>query len=408
MTLTDTKIRNAKPKDKPYRLADSSGMYLEIAPSGGKWWRLKYRLAGKEKRLSLGTYPMVSLKDAREKRDEIRKLLHAGIDPSENRKAIKSSKDDQNTNNFEVVAREWYATKSSIWAPSHGKKVISRLERDIFPFLGRTPIASITPSELLTIVRRIEERNAVESARRTLLHCSQVFRYAVATGRVTRDPVPDLRGALQTTKTIHRATITDPKAIGELLNAIDNYHGSPITKYALQLAPLVFIRPGELRAMTWIEVNLDKAEVNIGAERMKMREPHLVPLSEQALGIIQKVYALTGSGKYVFPNELTTTRCMSENTLLFALRRMGFSKSTISVHGFRAMARTILDEILNIRPDWIEHQLAHTVRDPNGRAYNRTSHLPERRKMMQIWADHLDELKSTPITTQTDNVIRIA
>jgi len=401
MTLTDTRIRNAKPKDKFYRLADGGGMYLEITPSGGKWWRLKYRIDGREKRLSLGTYPTVSLKDAREKREAARKLLSDGIDPSENRKAIKLSRTQQSTNSFEVIAREWFATKSKTWAASHGDKVIRRLERDIFPWLGSRPISVIAPSELLATVRRIEERDAIETARRALLNCSQVFRYAVGTGRASRDPVPDLRGALRPTKAIHRATITDPKAISELLNAIDNYHGSFITKCALRLAPLVFVRPGELRAAEWSEINLDNAEWNIRAERMKMREPHLVPLSTQAIAILREIHPLTGGGKYVFPSELTGARSMSENTVLFALRRMGFSKETITGHGFRAMARTILDEVLQERPDYIEHQLAHAVRDPNGRAYNRTSHLPERRKMMQRWADYLDDLKVNKFESET-------
>ncbi|MFI4919896.1 MAG: tyrosine-type recombinase/integrase, partial [Legionellales bacterium] len=235
------------------------------------------------------------------------------------------------------------------------------------------------------------------TARRALLNCSQVFRFAIASGRAERDPVPDLKGALQPAKTTHFATMIDPKAIGELLRAIDQYHGSFVTKCALQLAPLIFVRPGELRAAEWDEINLDTAEWNIRAERMKMRVAHLVPLSKQAVAILRELYPLTGHGKYVFSSEHTSLRPMSENTLNFALRRMGFAKSEISVHGFRAMARTLLDETLHIRPDYIEHQLAHAVRDPNGRAYNRTSHLPERRDMMQEWADYLDSLKSTSL-----------
>jgi integrase len=262
-----------------------------------------------------------------------------------------------------------------------------------FPFLGSRPIRTITAHELLTAARRIEERGAIESARRTLLHCSQVFRYAVASGIAEHNPVPNLRGALQQAKTTHYATMTDPIAIGELLRAIDNYHGSFITKCALKLAPLVFVRPGELRAAEWSEINLEKAEWNIRAERMKMREPHLVQLSTQSVVILQELHSLTGNKRYIFPSEHTNTRSMSENTVLYALRRMGFTKDEISGHGFRAMALTILDEVLQVRPDFIEHQLAHTVRDPNGRAYNRTSHLFERRKMMQLWADYLDGLK---------------
>jgi len=393
MPLTAAQVKTGKATDKPLKLSDGGGLFLLIQSNNAKYWRLAYRFAGKQKTLALGVYPEVSLADARERREEARKLLGAGIDPCENRKAIKFSRTSQNANGFEVIAREWLAKKSHTWASTHTDKVISRLERDIFPFLGSRPVPSITAHELLIAVRRIEERGAIESARRTLLHCSQVFRYAVATCRAERDPVPDLRGALQPAKTVHYATMTDPRAVGELLRAIDSYHGSFITKCALQLAPLVFVRPGELRAAEWMEIDLEKAEWNIRAERMKMREPHLVPLSTRSIAVLRELRTVTGGGKYVFPAEHTNSRPMSENTVLFALRRMGFSKNEISGHGFRAMARTMLDEVLQIRPDYIEHQLAHTVRDPNGRAYNRTSYITERRKMMQLWADYLDKLK---------------
>lgn len=394
MGLTATQVKNKKATDRPLKLSDGRGLFLLIQPNKtNKYWRLAYRFNDKQKTLSLGVYPDVSLEEARTYREEARKLLKAGIDPSENRKALKLSKATQNADSFEVLAREWLAKQSTFWASSHTDKVAGRLERDIFPFLGSRPIVSIKAPELLAAARRIEERGAIESARRTLLHCSQVFRYAVSSGRAEHDPVPNLRGALQPAKSTHYATMTDPNAIGELLRAIDSYHGSFITKCALQLAPLVFVRPGELRAAEWKEINLEKAEWNIRPERMKMREPHLVPLSTQSVSILRELHLLTGNGQYVFPSEHTNTRPMSENTVLFALRRMGFSKNEISGHGFRAMARTLLDEVLQVRPDFIEHQLAHTVRDPNGRAYNRTSHLAERRKMMQLWADYLDGLK---------------
>jgi integrase len=393
MTLTVAQIKNEKSTGKPVKLSDGGGLFLLIQPNDKKYWRLAYRFNGKQKTLALGVYPAVSLAKARERREDARRLLADGIDPNEQRKATKAAKIGQNADSFEVIAREWFANQAPVWVPTHADKIIRRLERDIFPWLGASPISSITAQQLLIAARRIEERGVKETARRALLNCSQVFRYAIATGRAERDPVPDLKGALQPAKTTHFATMTDPKAIGELLQAIDGYHGSFVTKCALQLAPLVFVRPGELRAAEWAEIDLDAAEWNIKADRMKMRIAHLVPLSKQAVAILREIHPLTGRGKYVFSSEQTSTRPMSENTLNFALRRMGFAKNEMSVHGFRAMARTVLDEILHVRPDYIEHQLAHAVRDPNGRAYNRTSHLPERREMMQLWAGYLDNLK---------------
>jgi len=394
MPLTDTAIRTAKPTDKPQKLADGGGLFLLLNPKGGKWWRLKYRFEGKEKLLSLGTYPDTSLKDAREKREAARKQLAAGIDPGENRKAVKAAKAREATNSFEVVAREWYGRQAPNWAPSHGEKIIRRLERDLFPWLGSRPIASITAPELLAALRRIEQRGAVETAHRAHQNCGQIFRYAIATGRAERDPSPDLKGALPPVKQTHYAAMTDPKAIGDLLRAIDGYQGTLATKCALRLAPLVFVRPGELRAAEWAEFDLDGGEWNIPADRMKMREPHLVPLSSQAVAILREIHALTGTGRYVFPSARSSQRPMSNNAILAALRRMGFAKEEMSGHGFRAMARTILDEVLQVRPDYIEHQLAHAVRDPNGRAYNRTAHRAERHKMMQRWADYLDGLRA--------------
>ena len=394
MPLTDTAIRNAKPGPKPIRMFDGGGLYLEVAPSGGKWWRFKYRFGGKEKRLSLGVYPDVGLKEARERRDEARKLLAGDIDPGENRKAKQAAQADRAANSFEVVAREWFAKFGPTWSPSHGDRIIRRLERDIFPWIGGRPVADVTAPELLAVLRRIEGRGAVETAHRAQQNCGQVFRYAIATGRAQRDPSGDLRGALQPVKEKHHAAITEPKAIGELLRAMDGYEGYFVTKCALRLAPLVFVRPGELRKAEWAEIDLDHAEWNIPAERMKMREPHLVPLSRQTVEILRELQALTGGGRYVFPGARTNGRPMSDNAILAALRRMGYAKDEMGGHGFRAMARTILDEVLHVRPDYIEHQLAHAVRDPNGRAYNRTAHLAERRKMMQQWADYLDGLKS--------------
>lgn len=393
MPLTDTAIKNAKPASKATRMFDGGGLYLEVASAGGKWWRFKYRFNGKEKRLSLGVYPDVSLKDARQRRDDARKLLANGVDPGENRKAVKATKNEQAANSFEVVGREWFSKKSPGWAASNASKIIQRLENDAFPWLGNRPVAEINPPELLKVLRRIEERGAVETAHRVRNYCGAIFRYAIQTGRAERDPSADLRGALPTHVKQHRAAITDPKATAELLRAIDGYQGTFVTKCALRLAPLLFVRPGELRKAEWAEIDLDRAEWNIPADRMKMREPHLVPLSAQAVEILCELHALTGGGRYVFPGARSYDRPMSDNAILAALRRMGFAKDEMSGHGFRAMARTILDEVLGVRPDFIEHQLAHAVRDPNGRAYNRTAHLAERRKMMQQWADYLDKLK---------------
>ncbi len=392
--LSDIETRNAKPQAKPYKLSDERGLYLLVQPSGGKLWRFDYRHEGKRKTLALGGYPDTKLKDARERRDVARKQLADGIDPSENRKAQKQARDDLNANSFEVVAREWFGKFQPTWTEGHSSKIISRLERDIFPWVGARPIAEVKAPELLKCLRRVENRGALETAHRALQNCGQVLRYAIATGRAERDISADLRGALTPVRQSHHAAITDPQAIGELLRAIDGYSGSLVTKCALRLAPLVFLRPGELRQAEWSEIDLDKAEWNIAAERMKMREPHLVPLSSQAVEILREVHALTGQSRYVFPGARTNGRPMSDNAILAALRRMGYAKEEMSGHGFRAMARTLLDEVLGVRPDYIEHQLAHAVRDPNGRAYNRTAHLVERRKMMQLWADYLEKIKA--------------
>ena len=394
MPLTDTAVRNAKSADKARKLFDSGGLYLEVAPSGGKWWRLKYRFDGKEKRLSLGVYPDVSLKDARDRRDEARKLLANEIDPSENRKAKKAAKVERAANSFEVVAREWFAKHSTHWSDNHANRTIRRLERDIFPWIGGLPIATVTAPQLLDAVRRIENRGALETAHRALGNCGQVFRYAVATGRAERDPSGDLRGALPPVKGEHFASVTEPKKAAEVLRALDGYEGTLPVCCALRLAPLVFVRPGELRHAQWEDIDLDTAEWRYTVTKTKTQ--HIVPLASQAIEILQELQPLTGRGRYVFPSARNPKgdKPMSDNAILAAMRRMGISKDEMSGHGFRAMARTILDEVLGFRPDYIEHQLAHAVRDPNGRAYNRTAHLPERKKMMQEWADYLDKLKA--------------
>jgi integrase len=392
MSLTNTTIRNVKSAKKPLKLFDERGLYLEVSPSGGKWWRLKYRYKGKEKRLSLGVFPDVSLKDARDRRDAARKLLSEGVDPSENRKAQKSAQAERAANSFEVVAREWIAKYSPNWAATHTDKVVRLFERDIFPWIGGRPIAEINAPDLLAVVRRIEARGALETAHRARGNCGQVFRYAIATERSLRDPSGDIRGALPPAKGRHFAAKTDPKEVAGILRAMDGYEGTLAVRCALRLAPLVFVRPGELRSAEWADIDLDGKEWRYTVT--KTNTPHIVPLSRQAVEILLELKPLTGSGRFVFPSARSKERPMSDNAILAAMRRAGIDKDEMSGHGFRAVARTILDEVLGVRPDYIEHQLAHAVRDPNGRAYNRTAHLPERRKMMQQWADYLDKLKT--------------
>ncbi len=392
MPLTEIAVRKAKSGAKPARLFDGGGLYLEIAPSGGKWWRLKYRFAEKEKRLSLGVYPEVSLKAARAKRDDARRLLASGIDPSEQRQQSKSALVERAVKSFEAIAHEWFAKFSENWVDTHSSKIIRRLERDVFPWLGARPIDSITAVELLTALRRIESRGALETAHRAMQNCGQVFRYAVATGRAERDPTADLHGALPPVKEKHHASIRDPKAIGALLRAIDGYEGSLVTKCALRLAPLLFVRPGELRKAEWTEFSLDAAEWRIPAARMKMREQHIVPLSTQAVAILRELHALTGARRYVFPGARTNGRPMSENTVNAGLRRLGYAKDEMTGHGFRSIASTLLNE-QGWHRDAIERQLAHAERDNVRAAYNFAEHLPERRKMMQAWSDYLDGLK---------------
>ncbi len=396
MPLTNAAIRNAKPgltpkgvaADKPYKMSDAGGMYLEVSPAGGKWWRLKYRILGKEKRLSLGTYPDVSLAMARARRDDARRLIADGIDPSAHRRANKAARIEKAANSFEVVAREWYLKKASGWNEAHGDRISRRLERDVFPWIGNLPIAELTAPNVLGVLRRIEARGAFETAHRALGNCSQVFRYAIATDRAASDPTRDLRGALQQTKGTHFAAVTDPKKVGPLLRALRGYQGSLVVQCALKLAPLLFVRPGELRKAKWKDIDLEAAEWRYLVT--KSNTEHIVPLAPQAVEVFEELRPLTGNSEYVFPSARSTRKPMSDNAILAALRRLDIDKEEMTGHGFRAMARTILDEILKVRPELIEHQLAHTVRDPNGRAYNRTAHLPERRKMMIEWANWLD------------------
>jgi integrase len=392
MSLTNTAIRNVKAGKKALKLFDDRGLYLEVSPAGGKWWRLKYRFGGKEKRLSLGIYPDVALKDARGRRDDARKLIADGIDPSEYRKATKAAQTDRNANSFELITREWFTKYSPNWAPNHGTRLVRLFERDIFPWLGSKPISEITAPDLLGVLRRIEARGAHDTAHRALGNCGQVFRYSVATGRCQRDPSSDLRGALPPVRGKHFAATTEPKQFAAILRALDGYEGMLTVQCALRIAPLLFVRPGELRSAEWKDIDLDAAQWCYTASKTKT--PHIVPLARQAVAILRELQPLTGYGRFVFPGARSNKRHMSDNAILAAMRRMGIDKTEMSGHGFRATARTILDEVLGVRPDYIEHQLAHAVRDPNGRAYNRTAHLPERRLMMQQWADYLDKLRA--------------
>jgi integrase len=394
MPLTDPTIKNAKASDKPYKMQDEKGMYVLIHPNGSKYFRYDYRFNGKRKTLAIGTYPGTSLKEARGKRDTAKTQIADGIDPGENKKAIKQSRADSMANSFEVIAREWYARDMIDKSEGHQKRAMGIFQRDIFPYIGNKPIAEIKAMELLSALRRVENRNAVETSHRALQMCGQVFRYAVATGRAERDITPDLGGSLLKTNPGHFSAVTEPKQAADLLRTIDGYTGSFVVKSALQLAPLVFVRPGELRQAKWEHIDLEAKEWRYLV--MKTDTPHIVPLSKQAIEILIGLQPLTGHGCFVFPSARTPngSRAMSDMALLAALRRMGITKDEMTVHGFRALARTILDEVLGFRPDFIEHQLAHRVIDPNGRAYNRTVHLHERHKMMQAWADYLDGLKN--------------
>lgn len=392
--ITDVVIRNAKPGEKSWRLFIGGGLYLEITPAGGKRWRQKYRFGGKEKLLAHGTYPEITLAVACERREAARKLLAHGIDPGEQKKVEKAASEERAANSFEVVAREWHVKFSKNWAASHSSKIMGRLENDLFPWIGSRPVADIKAPELLRCLRRIENRGALETAHRVLQNSGQVFRFAIATGRADRDISSDLRGSLAPWKPKHYPAPTDPAAVGELLRAIHGYTGGNVVKAMLQLAPLVFVRPGELRNAEWAEIDLDSKEWSIPGHKMKMGEPHLVPLSDQAVAILRDLHPLTGHRSHVFPGGHDPRKAMSENALNAALRRMGYDKDTMTGHGFRAIARTLLDEELDFRTDYIEHQLAHAVRDANGRAYNRTKHLAGRRKMMQAWANYLDHRRA--------------
>lgn len=393
MPLNDLLIRNAKPLEKSYKLTDEKGLFLLVHPNGSKYWRLKYYFAKKEKLLALGVYPEIKLAEARERRDQARKLLDQHIDPGVAKRANKNALLLATENNFETIAREWHLKFLPTWTEDHGNRMITRLKNDIFPWLGKHPISEITAPELLLVLRRIEKRSAVDTAHRIMQNCSQIFRYAIATGRAQRDIAADLRGALQPVVKSHLPTITNPEEIGNLLRAINDYKGSFVTRCALRLAPLVFVRPGELRQAEWIEFNFETKEWHISAGKMKMREMHIVPLSAQAIEILEELKPLTGSGKYLFPGVRYPNRPMSDNTLNCALRRMGYTNDEMTSHGFRSMASTLLNE-QGWNRDAIERQLAHGERNKSRAAYNYAEYLPEHRKMMQAWGDYLDTLKN--------------
>lgn len=394
MALTDTFVRTVKHTGSTVgdKHADGHGLYLHVKASG-RYWRMDYRYSNKRRTLALGVYPAVTLAKARKARDTARELLAEGVDPGTAKREQRAAKAAAASSTFEVVARQWLEKTKADRMDSTQDKVTTWLLKDVFPFIGKAPISTIGPRDVLATVRKLEARGAIDSAHRVKQICGQVFRYAVAIGSAERDVTADLKGALSTVPEAHFAAITEPKHAGELMRSIFDYSGHPCTLAALKLSALTFVRPGELRTAEWAEIDLDAAEWRIPGSKMKMKVDHLVPLSTQAVEILRGVRAITGHGRYVFPSLRTGERPMSENTINAALRGMGYSNQVHTAHGFRAMARTIMDEVMGQRVDLIEHQMAHQVKDPNGRAYNRTAHLPARRLMMQAWSDYLDRLR---------------
>jgi integrase len=395
MPLTDTAVRNAKPGEKPAKLPDERGLFLIVTPGGGKWWRFRYSFGGKEKLLSLGTYPDVPLASARQRRDDARKLLAHGTDPGEHRKAAKAARAGLAANTFEIIGREWYAKVSASMAESTKDNLSRRLDTYIYPAIGHKPISSLTAADLIGVIALIEKRGALDVARRAHNIMGRIFRYAIGRGLAGRDPSRDIELAdiLPPADVQHHASVTEPKAVGGLLRAIDGFTGALATRCALRLAALVFVRPGELRHAEWTEFDFEKAEWRIPAGKMKMKEQHIVPLSVQAVAILREIQPLTGAGRYVFPSERGDGRPMSENTVNGALRRLGYAQEEMTGHGFRSMASTLLHE-LGLPHAVIERQLAHGERNKVSAAYNFAEHLPERRKMMQQWADYLDKLRA--------------
>jgi integrase len=394
MKLSSVAAKSAKPGEKAYKLADGGGLYLEVYPNGSKMWRLKYRRAGgKETRVSLGPYPSVSIAEARAKREELKKQRREGVDPAVERKLDKVRRQHAEANSFEAVGLEWLDKLGNSVTPAYLKRLRRRFERDLFPYIGKRPIADLDTPELLAALQRIERRGAVDTAHRARAECGALFRYAIATGRARHDVSAALRGALTPHQVEHFPSITKPAEIGALLRALDDYQGTPEVRAALQLAPLVFVRPGELRAAEWSEFDLDGAEWKLPAHKMKMRAPHIVPLSSQAVSVLRQLAAFTGRGTLLFPSVRSRHRPMSENTVNAALRRLGYTREQMTGHGFRSMASTLLHE-QGWKHEAIERQLAHAERDEVSAAYNYAEFLPERRKMMQAWGDYLDALRA--------------
>ncbi|MFM0618015.1 integrase arm-type DNA-binding domain-containing protein [Paraburkholderia nemoris] len=403
MPLTDIAVRSAAPRERVYRLTDGGGMYLEIAPSGGKYWRLKYRFGGRERRLALGVYPDVSLAAARKKRSAAREQLAAGIDPGDVKKADKRAARLNANNSFEAVARDWLEERKSVVQIGQHEKTLARLKSDVFPWLGKRPITEIDAPEILLVLKRIDGRGARYSAHRVRSEISRVFRYAIKEGKAKSDPAKDLIGAIPPPIEKHFAALTEPAKVAEMLRAFDGFSGTFPVLCALKLAPMLFVRPGELRQAEWAQFDLDKGEWRYLVT--KTRTQHLVPLATQAVTLLRELQALTGKGRFVFPGARSTLRPMSEAAVNAALRRLGYDTRTeITGHGFRAMARTILHEELEQKPEVIEHQLAHAVPDNLGSAYNRTKFIRERRVMMQLWADYLDKLKAGAVIIRIGGV----
>ncbi len=392
MKLTDTFLRGLKPTGKPQKYPDGGGLYLYVSPTGGRLWRMDYRFEGKRKTLSMGAYPTVSLADARTRRQEAKVQLAQGVDPCAQKKAVKTAVRAEVTNSFEVVAREWHALQSPKWVETHRRNILAYLEKDIFPPLGKLSVDSITPPQLLGVLRRIEGRDAPNAARKMRQTCGQIFRYAIATGRAEYDPAASLKDALTPRQVRNFASIKEPKAIGALLRNIDGYTGNIIVRAALRMAPYLFVRPGELRRAEWSEFNFETLEWRIPASRMKMKQMHIVPLARQVVEILHDLRQYSGHTAYLFPSMRANTAPISDMTLLAGLRRLGYGKDEMTVHGFRSMASTLLNE-QGYNRDWIERQLAHGERNSIRAAYNYAEYLPERRKMMQEWADYLDGLR---------------
>lgn len=404
LPLSPMQVEKAKPRDKEYKLSDGGGLLLLVTPQGGRLWRLQYRYAGKQNTLAFGAYPSISLADARKRRDDAKELLANGVDPGlfvgkkaekikvETVRAEEQQKAEYNAITFEKVARDWHASRVSEWSDSHADRLMRQLERDVFPEIGNRHITSVSFTDIVQLLRKVSIRT-LETAHRLKIAFHGTFRYAMMHGLITQNPATDFREVLPTVKPKHMAAPTDPKKVAELLRAIDSFSGSFIVKCAMQLAPILFCRPGELRHAEWKEIDLERALWSIPGEKMKLKKPHLVPLSKQAVAIFKALQPLTGEGRYCFPCHRSPLRAMSENSVNAGLRRLGFEKEEITGHGFRAMARTMLHEILQFQPDVIEAQLAHAVPDRLGNAYNRTQFIKERTAMMQTWAEYLEGLK---------------